>query len=187
MFISRWDLNSKCISYSPNIFFQECLTASKRCFKRGGYVWAGRGVRERENELWQEEIPLLWGGSTCTKDTLMHCCTTRKGRTWCWSLTLTFNLTAGAQQRGDHGTGPSAAQRVEKDSSYLPGSCHAVRYPPSPSISLKKSSKHSQPPGFTISYHDQLYQNPTPYMPIKWAQGMQWTCSWSGVWPTDIN
>lgn len=174
MFISQWDLDSKCISYSPNIFFQECLTASKCCCKWHGYVWVGRGVRERENELWQEEIPLLWGGSTCTKDTLLHCCTSRKGRRWWWSLTLTFNLTAGTQQRGDHGTGPSAAQRVEKDSSYLPGSCHAVRCPPTFfKHQLKKSSKRSQPPGFTISYHDQLYRNPTPYMPIKWTLGMQ--------------
>ena len=41
-----------------------------------------------------------------------HHCTHGKGRRWYWSLTLTFNLTAGAQQWGDHGMGPSAAQGV---------------------------------------------------------------------------
>jgi len=59
------------------------------------------------------------------KRTLTHHCTCRKAGGG--GGPLTFNLIAGAQQRGDHGTGPSAGQGEEKHGSYLPSSCHAAK------------------------------------------------------------
>lgn len=112
----------------------------------------GTGVRGRERCT--KEIKWVWAGRNTsavrrlhlyvTKETLMHRCTHRKGRRWWWSPTLTFHLTAGAQRWGDYGTGPAAAQGVEKDCFYLPGPCHAVRCSPPtppPSISLKNHQK----------------------------------------------